>query len=49
MAVPSPGLGLSGNAGEDYVNTGFNVRLLMLQAACTGKALGTMDREMRAA
>ena len=30
----------------DYVDTGFNVMLLMLQVACTGKALGTMDREM---
>ena len=30
----------------DYVDTGFNVLLLMLQVACTGKALGTMDREV---
>ena len=29
----------------DYIDTGFNVLLLMLQIACTGKALGAMDRE----
>lgn len=38
MVVPSLGLSLSGNAGENYVNTGFNVLMLMLQMACTGKA-----------
>ena len=30
----------------DYVDTGFNVLLLTMQVACTGKALGAMDREV---
>lgn len=48
LGIPAEALVLATaiDVAVDYCNTGFNVLLLILQIACQGKSLGSMDQEI---